>query len=908
MSDKSQKRAFSGAGLGLAILLALFAVAPLLTHAGLPNTADGPAHLMRQVELNQAWQDGVFYPRWAPDLALGHGMPLFNYAPPWLYHLTQLFHLTGLPLDASMKAGVILAMIVYSAGMYLFAADLFGPRGGLLAAAVYLYAPYRLREAYIQGNYGQFWGLAFYPLILWAFRRLITTRQQRYLLPAALALAGLLLSHNISAMLFAPLLGLYLLYLLRPADWSLHALRRLILPAAGAAILGLGLSAFFWLPAFGEKNLIRLAGITSGFFDFRRNFIELSELLALPRPLDVGSINPYFPLSLGLAQITPAVLALATSVALGLRRGKTPALPPSVGSHLIFFGGALLVYAFMTLPQSQAVWEAVPLIALAEFPWRLLGPAVFCAAVVAGVWPRLLEIISPRAADAGLILGLALAVAANLYYLVPDQFIRWGTPAPADAVAYEIESGAIGTTSTGEFLPRWADSYPTAETLSPDYAAGRLPATLNPADLPAGATAQTVRHSAAEIRIAVDTPAPFTATLRVLYWPGWRVSLIETGRPGADVQFTVTRPDGLIRAVLPAGAYTVSLRQTATPLEQIAAAVSILSLVGAVGWLGLGRLFAGKSPAPAPFVPPAEPLSRAMIIALGMLIVAGTVFVQLAARQFRMQSPPDTALPAAVARRADFGEELRLLGLDLPPQVVSAGDKIEVTAYWRALARLKTDYAVYLHLDTPAGQTIAAADQAHPAEIPTSAWPPTLYLRNPLRLDVPPNAPPIRYDLRLGLVQHGSAAPLLTADGQTSLKIGSVWVKTAAPVQIPPGPRARFGEAIKLLGARYDFAGQTVTLYWQTAEPLAQDYSIFVHLLDANGAMLGGIDGAPYQNQYATSAWMPGQVIEDARVVSGFTGIDHLAVGVYLPATGERLPAVDEAGAPLPDNALRIYP
>ena len=82
----------------LALLVPIFAIMPLLTHAGLPNTADGPVHLMRQVELNQAWQEGNFYPRWGTDLAYGHGMPIFSYAPPSLYHLTQLFHLIGLPL------------------------------------------------------------------------------------------------------------------------------------------------------------------------------------------------------------------------------------------------------------------------------------------------------------------------------------------------------------------------------------------------------------------------------------------------------------------------------------------------------------------------------------------------------------------------------------------------------------------------------------------------------------------------------------------------------------------------------------------------------------------------------------------------------------------------------------------
>src|ERR1051325_11238790 len=94
-------------GLLTAFFIPLLALMPLLTHAGLPNTADGPAHLMRQVELNQAWGEGNFYPRWGTDLALGHGMPIFSYAPPSLYQLTQLFHLSGRPLDESMKGVLV---------------------------------------------------------------------------------------------------------------------------------------------------------------------------------------------------------------------------------------------------------------------------------------------------------------------------------------------------------------------------------------------------------------------------------------------------------------------------------------------------------------------------------------------------------------------------------------------------------------------------------------------------------------------------------------------------------------------------------------------------------------------------------------------------------------------------------
>src|SRR5215510_100373 len=91
-----------------ALFIPLLDLMSLLTHAGLPNTAHGPAHLMRQVELNQAWSEGNYYPRWGTDLAFGHGMPICSYAPPSLYQLTQLFHLAGLALDEAMKGVLIL--------------------------------------------------------------------------------------------------------------------------------------------------------------------------------------------------------------------------------------------------------------------------------------------------------------------------------------------------------------------------------------------------------------------------------------------------------------------------------------------------------------------------------------------------------------------------------------------------------------------------------------------------------------------------------------------------------------------------------------------------------------------------------------------------------------------------------
>ena len=58
---------------------------------------------------------------------------------------------------------------------------------------------------------------------------------------------------------------------------------------------------------------------------------------------------------------------------------------------------------------------------------------------------------------------------------------------------------------------------------------------------------------------------------------------------------------------------------------------------------------------------------------------------------------------------------------------------------------------------------------------------------------------------------------------------------------------------------------------------------------------------------YPTSRWWPGEVVADrvsislADVPAGQYGI---AVGVYDPATGTRLPLVEQSGEPVPDGRL----
>jgi hypothetical protein len=304
-------------------------------------------------------------------------------------------------------------------------------------------------------------------------------------------------------------------------------------------------------------------------------------------------------------------------------------------------------------------------------------------------------------------------------------------------------------------------------------------------------------------------------------------------------------------------------------------------------------------------------ISFSLLVWTALFLIGGW----LAARPFEdrltLRSNPDQPQPADQILQVDFGDQLRLVGADSLPQEIRLDQdtpvNLPVTVYWRALHDLKTDYAVFLHLDAPDGRTMATADEAHPENVPTSSWPPGLYLRNPLRLAVPPDLPPIRYDLTIGVYDRATNQRLPLASGaDTTYKLGSVWVTTGQPALNGPDV-AHFGAAITLRRAETPPQAVEPVFYWQTSSPLDRNYSIFIHLLDEAGETIGQLDGVPYNGLYPPINWQPNQIITDRRALPPAFDRTHLAaiaIGIYDPTTGERLPATTADGQPLPDNRL----
>ena len=741
-----------------------------------------------------------------------------------------------------------------------------------VAAAAYSFATIRFRELYFLGGATQFLTWSLYPWALVAFLRLARQPARPVFLLAVGSLAGIILAHSIGAMLIAPVLAVYLLYL-TIAHRRQHSWPWLVAAVACAALI----AAVFWAPVAAEIASTRTQVLTQGYWDVRVHFLRLYDFFSSVAPLDEQAVNPELPFNFG-----PLHLLLAGAGAL---TAVLPGLPPGRRGHLLLALALVLIASFMMLPESYPIWRVAPALQYAQYPWRLFGVALLGMALLAGAavdwlarWPR------ARLTAAGvLVFGL---VVSPFVYQFPRPFLQF-EESPSAFLRYETGFRAIGTTGGDEFLPPWVEELPTEPALSPELGrralAGEQP----------GISARVVSDHQSALTLDITAGAAGAIQVAQFYFPGWRGWL-----DGDPVSLRAGRSTGMIELDVPAGQHRLELRFGATPARTLAALLSAAGLLGTI-------VAAVLLKRPARLEPPGGGSWRSGLIYAGLLLsllLLKAAWIGPHTTWFRLASPPGTALPASHPVQAPVGRDVILLGYDLAPAAAGAtvapGSELEVTLYWQAASPLDKDLSSFVHLVAgPEAAVFAQSDRQHPGYIPATTWPTDRYVVDAHRIRLPADTPQVSYKVVVGLYDPATNERW----GETTLDLPVHVVARSSSDGAAIAHRTDVGldGGIELVG--YDLAHErdalALTLYWRVEQRPEHDYQVFVHLLDAAGVQIAGADGPPVEGLYPTSQWLPGQIIADRRRIPdpGGAAAATLRVGLYDLATMQRL-AVEDAG------------
>jgi hypothetical protein len=799
----------------LPLILALVAAAPFLTRAGLPHNTDAELHVYRAAELGRSLQSGIFYPRWAPNLYLGYGYPIFNYYAPFTYYLANAFDLVpGFDIVAGTKAVFVLGLFLAALGSYELGRVVSGPKGGVLSAALFVLAPYVvLIDPHIRGDLAEHFALCLLPVTLAAHAHLLLGRGTwRSFVCSVLSLALLVFSHNLLGLVAAVIL--FALWVWTLAHSRLRGQVGWLGPAAFATAAAL--IAFFWLPALLERHAIELNVVGPGHFDFRQHFLAVGDLLRPMPVMDLGASAPKVPHTLGLAQWILALSGMGAGALMRWRRRhRQPtdleARSMTVSRFVSLAGCGLL---FLMLKESERIWELVPGMAYLQFPWRLLGPANLLLAVAAAPVATLLA--QPRSTvgqmlTASVLLSVLLLALPALY--PPMWNAEFGGTGPADIIFWELRTGALGTTSTGDFVPRDAAQVqmkPVASLVESYERLGPVDKVNRPA-LPQAAQVDVVEHSPNHDLFRVFFPEPSVLRLFTFHFPGWHAYVDDQ-----EVPIEVAYPEGFITVRVPEGDHSVLVRFEDTWPRRLSWYVSLAGLVALVGT----SIWLARSQTDSPVVgwPCLDRTDLAWlggIVLFFMALKSGVVDPR--DNWMRYTSPPSEAWAAQNQVRKRFGKQIELIGYDLPRGQVPSGQQVPLTLYWYAPAPPALNYQTFVHISRPTHVIWGQEDHLNPGGLPTKRWVPTHYVWDSYKIDILPGTPPGRYALSVGLYSLSEGWRLPVVDGEGNV-IGDHALLGSIDVTRPRRQPALDDLALDaVLQARAPSAGVTLLGFQQSA-------------------------------------------------------------------------------------------
>lgn len=480
-----------------------------LFQPGIFHTHDGELHIARTAAYFEELTRDQFPVRWAGDLNFGYGSPVFIFYYPLPYFLGSMFHFTGFSFTDAYKILLGLSFLGAPIAFYLWIRKLFSEETAFAGAIVYGLAPYHFLDLFVRGAIGELFAFVFIPLVLLSI-------ESRAIRSGAFWYSLLLLSHNAFGLLFTIIFCLYAL--IRKRSLAL-------IP------LGLGLSAFFWLPAVVEQRYTHsILFITNKYLE---NFPSFSQLFWSPwgfgtEVVKPGGLSP----QIGPLYVLFAVLSIFT-------------ITKKMRGFFIFSWILLLLAVFFSLNISSFIWDKVLFLKKFEFPWRFSALAGFAIAMLSAF------VFSIK----------KMRVLVILLFLSSLPFIKTvGNDTKSDAYYLSYQS----STEFGAASSIWSAGDPIAPPKEPIQIISG-----------SGTVSDYTRNSTLH-RFTISAENNVSVLDNTLYFPGWKVMIDNQKTP---IEFQDANHRGLITFPVSAGEHKVEVTFGESPIRMIANTLSLIFLV-----------------------------------------------------------------------------------------------------------------------------------------------------------------------------------------------------------------------------------------------------------------------------------------------------------------------------------------
>lgn len=353
------------------IIILIFAIIvsiPMLNEDFNIYSDDGIQHIARLMGTTQSIEEGQIIPVIMSNFCNGFGYSWNIFYSPLTAFLPLVFSIFTHSFELILKLFIILVAFLSGIAMYEFVNKISKNRyAGLMAAMVYIFAPYRLTDTYIRVAISELTSFIFLPIVFHGMYNIFNSEEKsiKKSLLLGLGATGLIITHSVIAMYTAIFCFIYLLINIKELK-NKQVIKMLVINI----LLIILLTSFYTIPLLEHK-------LSADYEVFKPGRMERTDSLIQNKikPIQLIYTAPYnFCFEIGLVSIIGLVLTI-------LAHKKIEKSAKKFYWFALISGIVCVIMSLNFFP-----FEKMPaILKMIQFTFRLLEFSSFFFAVLAGI-------------------------------------------------------------------------------------------------------------------------------------------------------------------------------------------------------------------------------------------------------------------------------------------------------------------------------------------------------------------------------------------------------------------------------------------------------------------------------------------------------------------------------------------